>query len=171
MIRRLVLAAVCVGGLGSAWAQEGLGPGPAGGGGRARDEIFRMVDAYILSNLQESLALSDEQFVKILPLLKRLQSDRRSFIERRHEMLMEMRRQLESGRATEARVSELLRDLKALESDEPGVLRRDREALDGVLTPLQQAKLRILEVQVEHKIRELTARVRAGPGGRRNPGP
>ena len=32
-----------------------------------------MVDAYIVSNLQESVGLTDEQFVKVLPLVKRLQ--------------------------------------------------------------------------------------------------
>ena len=36
-----------------------------------------MVDAYIVSNLQESLGLTDEQFVRLLPLVKRLQSERR----------------------------------------------------------------------------------------------
>ncbi len=32
-----------------------------------RDETFRLMDAYLISNLQESLGLSDEQFVKALP--------------------------------------------------------------------------------------------------------
>ena len=49
----------------AAWASAGAQPsgghGPRRGG--ARDEAFRMIDAYIVSNLQESLGLSDEQFV------------------------------------------------------------------------------------------------------------
>ena len=32
-----------------------------------------MVDAYVVSNLQESLGLSDEQFAKAIPLVKKLQ--------------------------------------------------------------------------------------------------
>lgn len=166
MIRQTA-AALLLAGAAAAWAQEAGGPGR---GGR-REELFKMVDAYIVSNLQESLGLSDEQFVKILPLVKRLQTDRRGFVQRRHEILQEMRGLLESGRATEARVGELMRELRTSENAEPGVIRKDTEAIDAVLTPVQQAKLRILELQVEQKIRGLASRARPGPGVRRRDGP
>ncbi len=39
-----------------------------------REEAFRMVDAYVVSNMQESLGLSDEQFAKAIPLVKKLQT-------------------------------------------------------------------------------------------------
>lgn len=43
-------------------ALAGAQPTPSGPrrGGAARDDAFRMVDAYIVSNLQESLGLTDE---------------------------------------------------------------------------------------------------------------
>jgi hypothetical protein len=128
---------------------------------RPRDELYKFVDAYIVSNLQESLALSDEQFVKVLPLVKKLQADRRSFVERRHGLMKEMRELLEAGQASEVRIKDLLQQLKALENEEPGTLRRDADALDAALSPVQQAKVRILEVQVEQKMRELLSRVRS----------
>ena len=138
-----------------------------------------MIDAYIVSNLQESLDLTDDQFVKLLPLVKRLQTDRRAVLQRRQQALMELRRLLASGDATEARVTELLGQVKAAETDEPAVLRKDREAIDGVLRPIQQAKFRVLEVEVEHKIRELMTQIRtqrrkegqSRPGGPRSPEP
>ena len=150
-----------------------LGAGPE----RPRDEAFKMIDAYIVSNLQESLDLTDDQFVKVLPLVKRLQTDRRAAIQRRQQALMELRRLLASGEATEPRVAELLQQVKSAEAEEPTVLRRDRDAIDGVLSPLQQAKFRVLEVEVEHKIRELMTQIRterrnqgqARPGGSRRP--
>jgi len=52
-----------------------------------REEAWKLVDAYILSNLQESLGLSDEQFVKLLPLVKTLQASRRGFMQRRGELI------------------------------------------------------------------------------------
>ena len=110
---------------------------PGAGQGQRRDEAFRMVDAYIVSNLQESLALTDDQFVKLLPLVKRLQTDRRAVLQRRQQALMELRRLLASGDATEARVTELLGEVKAAERDEPGLLRKDRDAIDAVLSPVQ----------------------------------
>ena len=117
---------------------EGTAPGAA------REEAGRMVDAYVLSNLQESLGLSDDQFVKLLPLVKRLQAERRETMERRSRALREMRRLLKSGSATEPEVLAQLKEFKAIETDEPARGRKDMEAIDGLLTPLQQAKFRRL---------------------------
>jgi hypothetical protein len=128
-----------------------------------------MVDAYILSNIQESVGLSDEQFVKVLPLIKRLQSERRDAAERRREALREMRQLLQSGSATEAKVVERLREVKALEVEEGDRLRRNVEAIDAVLSPLQQAKFRVMQIEVEQKIRELMQGSRQGRRGERPP--
>jgi hypothetical protein len=90
---------------------------------------------------------------------------------------MELRRLLASGDATGPRVTELLAQVKAAEAEEPALLRKDRDAIDAVLGPVQQAKFRVLEVEVEHKIRELMTQIRterrnqgqARPGGPRPP--
>ena len=162
MSLRLAAGLVLIAGLVA--AQEAPGPGGQGPGGPRRgprDEAFRMIDAYIVSNLQESLELTDDQFVKLLPLVKHLQNDRRALVQRRQQSLMELRRLLASGGATEPRVSELLRQVKAVEAEEPATLRRDRDAIDAALTPLQQAKFRVLEVEVDRKIRELMNQIRS----------
>lgn len=143
-------------------------PAPSGEEARRpREEAFRMIDAYFVSNLQESLELTDEQFVKVLPLVKRLQTDRRQFAQRRQRALQELRRALQSGSATEARVGDLLREVKAAESEGPPTLHRDLEAIDAALSPLQQAKYRILELEVERKIRDIMSQMR---GANRGPG-
>jgi len=130
-----------------------------------------MIDAYLVSNLQESLGLTDDQFVRVLPLVKRLQNDRRQYAQRRQRALQEMRKALQSGGATEGRIEELLREVKAADGEEAPALRRDREAIDAVLSPVQQAKFRILELEVERKIREMMAQMRgqARPPGRGRP--
>jgi hypothetical protein len=133
-------------------------------GAPQRDEVFKLVDAYMVSNLQESLGLTDDQFVKLLPLVKRLQSDRRGFAVRRMEAVMEMRRLLNAG-GGEARIGELMKDMRALEAEEPGVMRKDVEAVDAALSPVQQAKFRIMEIEVDRRIRELMIRGR-GPATR-----
>jgi hypothetical protein len=166
---RAVLAGVLLASAALASPQE-----PSGSSGaplRPRDEAFRMIDAYFVSNLQESLGLSDDQFVRILPMVKRLQNDRRQLAQRRQRALYEMRKLLQSGGATEGRLEELLRELKAVESEQPSMIRRDLDAIDGVLTPVQQAKYRILELEVERKIREVMTQMRgqARPSGRGRP--
>jgi len=128
---------------------------------RPREEAFKMVEAYVVSNLQESLGLTDDQFAKLLPHVKRLQKDRRDLSQRRGRAMGELRRVLESGAATEARVVELMKEVRAVEAEQPETVRKDMEAIDGVLTPVQQAKFRLLEVEVERKIRALMNDLRA----------
>ncbi|HLA77788.1 MAG TPA: hypothetical protein VJU18_09435 [Vicinamibacteria bacterium] len=143
---------------------EPAGPGPG-------HEAFKLVEAYVLSNLQDSLDLSDDQFVKMLPLVKRVQNDRREFAQRRMRVLMELRKLLGSGTATESRVGDLLKELKSIESEEPAALRRDMDAIDAALNPLQQAKYRVFEADVERRIRELMRQMggTGGPGRNRRP--
>jgi len=140
---------------------------PAAGAERpGRAEAFKMVDAYVMSNLQESLGLSDEQFAKAIPLVTKLQTERREYYFERTRKMREMRRLLRQGGATEAQVLELLGQVKALDADGPARARRDLEALDAVLTPLQQAKFRVLELEVEQRMRELVRRARPREGER-----
>ena len=77
-----------------------------------------------------------------------------------------MRRLLRQGGATEAQVLDLLRQLKALDADGPAQTRKNLDALDALLTPVQQAKYRVLEVEVEQRMRELMNRARSRQGGR-----
>jgi Spy/CpxP family protein refolding chaperone len=152
--------------LGLAVAAAAQPPAGARRGGAARDEAFRMVDAYIVSNLQESLSLTDEQFVKVLPLVKRLLAERRELVDARRKALRDLRQVLESGGSTEAKVADRLREIKALETDEREKGKRNLEALDAALSTVQQAKFRVMEIEIEQKIRELLnqARQRRRPG-------
>jgi Spy/CpxP family protein refolding chaperone len=138
--------------------------------GPPRDHVFKMVDAYFIGNLKERLALTDEQLARLVPHVTRHHSDRRELAQRRFRAMVEMRRVLLSGTATEVTVLELLRQVKAVEAEEPATLRRDMEAIDAVLTPVQQAKYRLLEAEVERRVRHAMSRSRGGargrPGGR-----
>jgi Spy/CpxP family protein refolding chaperone len=125
-----------------------------------------MIDAYIAGKLQGSLGLTDDQFAKVLPLVTQLHHDRREVFHRRQQLLRDLHRRLASGTATEAEVEQRLVEVKRLENEEQVRLRRNREAVDAALTPLQQAKLRVLETEVEQRIRSLRTRGgRPGPRG------
>lgn len=126
--------------------------------GPAPDNVFKMVDGYFLGNLKERLDLTDDEFGRVVPHVQRLQTDRRELMRRRFRAMHALRKALLSGSATEASVEELLREVKAVEVEESAALRRDREAIDGVLTPLQQAKFRLLEVEMERRIRHALSR-------------
>jgi Spy/CpxP family protein refolding chaperone len=159
VISRLLLTLVVALGAGAARAQAPEDP-PAAPDRPARDEAFKMVDAYVVSNLQESLGLDDAQFAKAIPLVKRLQGDRRTYLLDRTRTVREMRRLLRQGGASEAEVLDLLKQLKALDADGPVQTRKNLDALDALLTPVQQAKYRVLEMEVEQRMRELMNRAR-----------
>jgi len=149
----------------------GPGPGPRGER-RPAEEAAKMVDAYIFSNLQESLALTDEQFARLLPLVKRVLAERREHLQGRGRAVRELRQLLQSGTATEAQVIDQLHELKRVEVEGPERIRKTVEAIDALLTPLQQAKFRVLEADVERRIREIIGQVRRqGRAGARGGSP
>jgi hypothetical protein len=150
---------------GPALAQPNEGDRPRGR--PQRDEVFKMVDAYVVSNLQESLGLSEAEFVKLLPIVRRLQTERREATHKRLTAVQELRKVMRSGSVTESQVASLLRDVKTAEAEEAATQKRNRDAVDAALSPLQQAKFRVMEAEVERKLRELMAEMRQNrrPGG------
>lgn len=182
MIRFLLTAALLMLAAGAGAAQDSRGamgaasnPPEGARQGRPREEIARMVDSYVADNLQERLGLGDDQLARALPLVRRLHAERRRFAERKMRALQQMRRMVRAGTISDAGAAEALQELKAAETEEAAAVRAGRDALDAVLTPPQQVKYRILEAEIEHRLRELMARVRGerrdGPGRRRGDGP
>jgi len=119
-----------------------------------------MVDAYVIANIQESLDLDDDQYTRVIPLVNKLQKTRREFFRERGQALRQMRRLLRSGAATEAQVEAALKAFNVVETEGPERIRAQLSALDAALTPLQQAKYRIFELEVEQRMRELMRRSR-----------
>lgn len=140
----------------------GAQPPPAAGAerGPGGGEAARMIDAYVLSNLQESLSLTDDQYAKLVPLVKRLQTERREAMRSRMRAVREMRQLLQSGSATEAQVQERLLALKELENEDPRRGQKTMESIDAMLSPIQQAKFRVFEAEVGQKLRELMGQMR-----------
>lgn len=126
----------------------------------ARHEALRVVDAYVMSNLQPSLGLTDAEYVKVLPLVQKLQASRREYLIGRMRLIRQLRRQLRSGASGETEVQKTLEELKRVETAGFDKTRADAADLDRILSPLQQAKFRVLELEVEQRLRELMSRAR-----------
>jgi len=128
---------------------------------RPADEAFKMVDAYVIANIQEGVDLTDEQFVKLLPLIKRQQTGRREFTRRRQRALRDLNQSVRAGDSEPAVVAALDR-LKQVDAEALDARSQGYAAIDAELKPIQQAKLRIFEFEVERRIRDLMRRVRGG---------
>ena len=164
MIWRWVLGLALVASVGG----PGVAPAEAAGSQRSQErweEAFRMVDAYVIANLQESLGLDEATYEEAIPLVNKLQKTRRKFYGERGRKQREMRRLLRSGSATETQVIELLESYKGLEIEGPERIRKQMSELDALLTHLQQAKYRVFEVEGELRMRDLMRRGR----GERSP--
>jgi hypothetical protein len=132
-----------------------------------REELNEMLDAYLLMKVQERMGLTDEQLLKVMPLVRKYHCDRRDLEHRRFHLLMGMRQTLASGSARDEQFAKPLADLKAVEAELRNTTQRDLEAIDDALTPVQQVKYRLLEFEIDRHLRELRhrARERRGVGG------
>lgn len=134
---------------------------------RATNELIGMLDAYATIQAQQALQLSDEQYGRFIPLLKRLQETRRRNQQARNRMIGELRRLAGPRAATPADDGVLVEKLKALrEHDEraAGEIRTAVAAIDEILTPTQQARFRIFEEHIENRKLDLLLRARARVG-------
>lgn len=132
------------------------GPDPRG----ERDEAFRIVDAYVVANLKESLGLGDATYVKAIPLVKELQEARRGYFVDRGRALRGLRSLLRSGTATKEDVLGALEAVKQIDASGPDRIRAASAALDAILSPMEQAKYRVFELDVEYRMRDMMGHAR-----------
>jgi hypothetical protein len=136
-----------------------------------RNEVNEVVDAYLTMKVQQRLDLTDEQLSKTLPLIRKYHQARRELEHRRFRLLRELRQMMTSGTATDERVAPMLRDLKGVELELLTAIRQGMEAIDATLTPTQQAKYRLLESDIDRRLRDLRHRARRHLGAPDTPGP
>ncbi len=144
----------------------------AGGSGQQRPsepnraDVEGMMEAYVISKLQESLDLSDEQFGNLVVAQKKLQDSRRDYRRERTGVLRKMRQTLRFEQAAEAELQPLLTQLDSLRDDFAVDEKHRYQAIDDILDIRQRARYRVLEVELQRRLTEMMRQVR----GRRNEG-
>ncbi|MBN2370990.1 MAG: hypothetical protein JXO72_10935 [Vicinamibacteria bacterium] len=126
----------------------------------SREEMNRLIDEYLSRKIEGRLDLTTQQYARVMPLVRKLQCDRRHYARRRFETLRELRCLLEKGGAIELKISAIVSELRTLDAEAPVTIQRDMEAIDAVLSPMQQAKYRVIEFEVERRIGELRRHAR-----------
>jgi hypothetical protein len=131
-----------------------------------------MVVAYLLSNLQERLELTDEAYARLLPLVNARQRHRREMHERRGAAMRELH-ELVRRDADEAAIAAAVAKVDRVEVEEAKRLADDLAAIDAELSTIQRAKYRLMEAEVERRVRELVRRITRtrGRGDRDEPRP
>jgi hypothetical protein len=118
------------------------------------EEVEGMVDAYIISKLQEALILSDEAFGRMVVAQKKMQETRRSYRRERNEVLREMRQALrrEAGEEELGPLLSRLDDLHQKFLEDERARYRD---IDAILDVRQRARYRILEGEIQRRLSQL----------------
>ena len=127
-------------------------------------ELQRLFDAYALMQAQAALQLSDEQYPRFLSRLRALQDVRRRAQSDRVRMLQQLRRLVQDrqGEAGDDRLREQMRALRELTERSAAEIVRAVEEVDEVLEPVQQARLRLFDEQMERRKLDLLMRARRG---------
>lgn len=134
-------------------------------GGVSPGELQRLFDAYVLVQAQETLRLDEAQFAKFLPRLRALQEVRRRSQAERARIVQELRR-LVQREGQNGAIADRLEGLRELERRAADDMQRAADDLDEVLEPVQRARLRIFQEQMERRQLELLLRARQGARAR-----
>lgn len=162
-----VLALVLAAGVASAQGRLPRRNGPLAQDGVSPGEIQRLFDAYVVMQAQQELQLSDEQYPKFLTQLKALQEFRQRNLQERARLLQQLRQSVDRGDE-----SQLNAQVKALDAQASSVdtgLLAARQRIDDLLTPLQRAKFRLFEEQMERRKVDLLMRARQANRARNQP--
>lgn len=130
--------------------QRGRGAGvPAPGPGAPIQELQEMFDAFALVQAQRIMQLNDEQYARFFTRMKRVQDVRRQHQRQRIRLINLLRRGYGPGRAEDAALADLVRQLDELDAKFEQELRTARAAVDEVLTVRQRAAFRFFEQDME----------------------
>lgn len=147
-------------------------PGDALAAPTSPAELQRLFDAYALVQAQDMLQLSDAQYAPFLARLRALQAARRRVQLERSRIVQDLRRLADRNRAETVvrdRIADRLKALRDVETRGLADVQQAVDELDAVLDPIQQARLRVLEEQIERRKLELLVRARQGARARRLP--
>jgi uncharacterized membrane protein YgaE (UPF0421/DUF939 family) len=143
-----------------AFAQESQRERRAGG-----QDVEGLMEAYVISKLQEALDLTDDQFAKMIVAQKKLSEHRRNYRRDRNATLQQMRQALRTAESRDDRLESLLNELEERQTIFENQQRAGYEAIDAILDIRQRARYRILEQEIQRRFQQMIREVR----GRQNP--
>lgn len=133
-------------------------------------ELHQLFDAMLVMQAQTALELDDERYAQFVSRVRALQVTRRRNQTERLRMINELQRLTNPRTAKPApagAIEQRLRALDELESRTAAELRQAYNAIDETLTPVQRARFRVLEEQIERRKLELVGRARNRPNQQR----
>ncbi len=130
--------------------------------------IQDVVEGFYVSRFQRELELDDGQFTRVLPALRESLEKRTELGRRRSRELAQLRQALRNG-APDDEIVEKIREVDQTDAELRAIQDNLLKAVDPELSPTQRARLRIVQPNLEQRIRNMIERSRNA--GRRPPPP
>ena len=129
--------------------------------------IQDVVEDFYVSRFQRKLELDDAMFAIVLPALRESLEERTELGRRRVRKLIQLRQALRNG-ASDEEIIKNIQDVDKTDIELRAVQENLFNAVDPELSPTQRARLRIVQPDLEQRIRGLIERSR-NPGRRPPP--
>ena len=124
---------------------------------------------FYLKQFQESGEVSSEVFTKMRPFLEQFVQDRFEISQRRSRALNQLRQALERN-ASEEELKRAVKELDTADADFQANQEKFLSNVDPLLNPHQQARLRILQIEADTRIRQYLNAVQNNNGQRQADG-
>ena len=125
-----------------------------------RVPIQEVIEGFYVSRVQRELDLDDSQFARLLPALRESLEERNALGQRRTRAFNALRRALREDETTDEELDRLVRELDEAESRLRAVQEELLKNVDPALSSRQRARMRIIQPNVEERIRSLIERSR-----------
>ncbi len=132
---------------------------PPPGRGMNAMQLQQYLDALALTQSRENLKLDDDQYGAFAPKLIRLQNLRRRMMQARRQAMGELNQLLSAEPSNDEAIAAKVRAFDDANRRGGEELVRAFQELDGVLTPWQRGRFRILEEQIERRKLELLTKI------------
>lgn len=133
-------------------------PPPVGRGMNAM-QLQQHLDAFALTQAEQQLKLSTEQYSVFAPKLIRVQMVRRRMLQARRRLLNELNQLLTAQTPSDEAITAKTKAFDDLNRQGNDELMRAYQDLDTGLTPWQRGRFRLLEEQMERRKLELLAKI------------
>jgi hypothetical protein len=156
----------------SAWPVSAGQQAPAPTGSTAQDnsgtkpitagQVQMLFEAFIVTQAQDALQLSEAQYGRFVTTFKRLQKARNSQQQQRARLVGDLRRMTapETPPPDEAQITDRLRALRELEDTSAAEIKKAYDAVDETLDLRQRARFRVFEERMEQQKLQFVMRAR-----------
>jgi Spy/CpxP family protein refolding chaperone len=134
--------------------------------GAPAEDLAQTVQLFYVDGLRKELNLSDEQTLKLIPLVQKAEEDRRAMHRQKRQIMERLRALAGDEKASDGEIEKALGDFFSIEDQFRRQEKKNQDEIAALLTPRQRAQFIIYTMQfrerIEGKIRELREQRRLG---------